>query len=184
MDASVAPATSPTSPEVSVESPLVVPSDQSLSDGGTSDNAATGDLAALAPLRGVVDVTIAGGRRTRRGVEDGDSSVRHVFEGRVLIPAMSLDRIVFETSTADPHGCCADIGPGSLDFRCEFSGIDLIRTNGRITRDGDALVVHWSTVDASTGQVSDRGDMRRPLAHGARLRFHTRLASCSVPAHP
>jgi hypothetical protein len=188
--AGVAPAVdagiAPPGPVVQVEPPPFPHRSPCLSDAGvgaTPAQASTSGSTAPAPLHGVVDVTFATHVQARSEVSEGRTHKTREFVARLSVPALSLDRTVFEVPVEDPHYCCADVGPGSLDFYCEFSGIDLVSARGRVSRDGDAVVVHRCTTE-STGRPEDHDDMRVPLAADANVRFHTREPSCAVPYAP
>jgi hypothetical protein len=170
-------------PEVGAPVPpiLLQRSNPCFPDGGTE--AATEDASATARplLRKAVDVTFGTAELARTHVEGGRAYKSIDAVARLSIPALSLDETVFNVPALDPHHCCADVGSDSLEFHCGFSGIDIIASNGRISREGDALVVHWCTADEDNHTLLSHRDIRAPLASSAPLRFHTHVDSCSVP---
>ena len=77
------------------------------------------------------------------------------FTAYVTASEVGLRREVFHLPFGgDPYQCCTKGGPSALTFSCMLSGVDQIESRGKVSRQGNAIVLEWCTANLSTRRVS------------------------------
>ncbi len=104
------------------------------------------------------------------------------FTAYVTASEVGLRREVFHLPFGgDPYQCCTKGGPSALTFSCMLSGVDQIESRGKVSRQGNAIVLEWCTANLSTRRVSSRGGVSVPVDPSAVITFTSRKPECAPP---